>query len=135
MDDTTIFESRICLVKLISPQFLYLQFKGNVDHTVEEFDELILTIKELMNFKPFVVINDLRNNFGGFSKEIREYLAQHPDLIKYKYAEAMLVNNLGIRMQVNFYLKFNKPNMVYKVFNDEEKAMNWLKLKLEEIKE
>ncbi len=133
MEKKTIFDSRICKVELLDKQLISFNFKGNEDHKVEEFQVLIKELVILMNHQPFVVLNDLRNNFGGFSKEIRNFLGSHPDLIKYKYAEALIVNSLGIRLQVNFFLQFNVKKMKYKVFSDERKAIKWLLERREEI--
>jgi len=133
MESKTILDTRICRVEQLGKQFISFVFKGNVDHRIEEFDDLISTVVELMNHRRFIVYTDLRDNFGGFSKDIRSYLGSHPDLIKYKHAEALVVNSLGIRMQVNFYLQFNVKKMNYKVFSNEEKAMGWLFERQKEI--
>ena len=134
MEWKTIIDTRICRVDQLDERLLSFHFKGNVDHTIEEFDELISLTADIMNHQQFVVLNDLRNNFGVFSKEIREYLGSHPELIKYKYAEALIIDSLGIRLQVNFFLQFNVQKMNYKVFKDEKSAMKWLLDKKEEIK-
>ena len=133
MGSKTILDTRVCRVEQIGEQFVSFNFKGNTDHTIEEVGSFISLLIELMDHKPFVVYNDLRNNYGGISKEIREFIGSHPGLIKYKHAEALMINSLGIRLQVNFYLQFNVEKMKYKVFSSEEKAMKWLLDRQKEI--
>jgi len=40
---------------------------------------------------------------------------------------AVVVTNIAYLLIANFYLKFNKPKRPYKVFKDEEAAIEWLK--------
>lgn len=42
-------------------------------------------------------------------------------------AGAIIAKTLAYKMIANFYIKFNKPKHPYKVFNDFNKAVEWLK--------
>jgi hypothetical protein len=42
-------------------------------------------------------------------------------------ATAVIADNLAYRMIANFYLRFNKPRLPYRVFSDKDKALLWLK--------
>jgi hypothetical protein len=42
-------------------------------------------------------------------------------------AMAVIVQNLAYRLVADFYLRFNKPKIPYKVFTDQEKAVDWCK--------
>jgi hypothetical protein len=43
---------------------------------------------------------------------------------------AVVVQNIAYAMIANFYMKFNKPKRPYKVFNNKQEAISWLKLYL-----
>lgn len=41
-------------------------------------------------------------------------------------ARAMVIKQLGQRMLANFYIKFHKPIIPTKIFNDHQEALKWL---------
>jgi len=43
------------------------------------------------------------------------------------YGAAVVVTNIAYLLIANFYLKFNRPKRPYKVFKNEEVAVEWLK--------
>lgn len=43
------------------------------------------------------------------------------------YVTAVVVTNVAYLLIANFYLKFNKPKRPYRVFKNEEMAIEWLK--------
>jgi hypothetical protein len=44
------------------------------------------------------------------------------------YARAMVIKVLSQRILANFYIKFQKPIIPTKVFNNHDDALNWLRL-------
>ena len=48
------------------------------------------------------------------------------NFIKYRYADAFIVNSLPMRLLVNFYISFNKPKIPTKMFNNPESAREWI---------
>lgn len=120
-------DTRICRVEKIEDGFISLNFKGNNDTEVHEINFLISKVEKMVGDKPFVVINDLSDNFGSFSKEVKVCISNHPYLVKNKVAEAIIINSLGIRIQVNFFLKLDVRNkMRFRVFKNKEDATVWL---------
>jgi hypothetical protein len=65
-------------------------------------------------------------NYVTITKEAKEYSVliepEQPFL-----AVAILVENLAYQLMADFYFKFYKPKVAYKVFKSEEKAIEWLK--------
>ena len=47
------------------------------------------------------------------------------ELSKYRFADAFVVKSLAVKLVVNFYIKFNKPPVLSKTFNDKESALEW----------
>lgn len=69
----------------------------------------------LFSFEPFVTI----------TKEAKELSIKIEDQQPY-LAVAVVVQNLAYQLMADFYFKFYKPKIAYKVFKSEEKAVTWL---------
>lgn len=69
----------------------------------------------------------LFSHLGSFwiSKDAREY-ARKTEALQPYLAIACLASNLGIRLMAEFYSKFYKPAIPYKVFGKEDDALSWL---------
>lgn len=105
-----------------------------------EFEDSILTIKltdglvvdtpimkqlllEAVNFtknQKYFAIIDLTNNIES-TFESRNFYAEN-ELNKFRLADAFIVNSLYLQSLTNFYLKFKKPIIPSKMFNDLESA-------------
>jgi hypothetical protein len=72
---------------------------------------------------PFIVTTGKR---VIFSKEAREN-AVLLEAMSPVNAMAVIVQNLAYRLVADFYLRFNQPKIPYKVFTDQEKAIDWCK--------
>jgi hypothetical protein len=70
----------------------------------------------LISFESYVTI----------TKEAKEYSVLI-ELDQPFLAVAILVENLAYQLMADFYFKFYKPKVAYKVFKSEEKALEWLK--------
>jgi hypothetical protein len=57
--------------------------------------------------------------------EARAYIAT-PESDPYASAEAYVVKSLSQKLVGNVYLSFNKPARPTRIFNSEEKALEWL---------
>ncbi|MBN8696887.1 MAG: hypothetical protein J0L87_10165 [Bacteroidetes bacterium] len=69
----------------------------------------------LISFEPFVNI----------SKEAKEYSITI-ELEQPFLAVAVVVDNLAYQIMADFYFKFYKPKVLYKVFKSQAKAIEWL---------
>jgi hypothetical protein len=94
-----------------------------------ELDEMI----ELTNtFMPYAelgrrfLVTDARVLNSNISPEAREYVAKHKRAPELGLRSALLVNSIGIKLIANFFVRFNKPNIPTRLFNDERKAIEWL---------
>lgn len=63
---------------------------------------------------------------SSVSKEVRDY-SNSEEAYKIIRAEALVVNSLAQKIMADFISKFYKIPMNLKIFNDEEKAIRWLK--------
>jgi len=112
-------------VSLKSDGIVYVKYNQDVTldiplqaKSLEAFNEV--TKKKLT---PFLFEADL-----GISvtKEARDNAIVMEDQTPCK-ATAVLVQNIAYALIANFYMKFNKPKRPYKVFNNREEAVDWLK--------
>lgn len=106
--------------------FLWIRHKSNIsfdlNDAINQRDEIVSICEEKRT--PFLV--DVRVTNWTAEKGVREFHASDEQLLSIKNAEAILVNNAGIRLLANFYQKMNKPPVPVKVFTDEEKAIKWV---------
>lgn len=111
---------------------LYVVIKENVDLGIKELEELLGFANNLTNFQKRYTIVDTRTIFNS-SHDISNFYAKS-DNNKYRYADAFIVNSLAMRLLVNFYIRFHKPKIPTRLFNDEQSAINWINsLKKEQI--
>ena len=61
---------------------------------------------------------------AAMSKEAREYVAKQGQ--DFFIASAVITNNLAIRLIANFISKFYKLGFPFKIFDSEDKALEWL---------
>jgi hypothetical protein len=103
---------------------VYVRFKSNIVVDVP----LQMKLLELYNgfldkHVPFLFEAE---EGATINKEARDNSRNIEHLIPFK-ATAVVVGNIAQAMVANFYMKFNKPNHPYKVFNKREEAVQWLK--------
>lgn len=123
------------IAKLIyDDDILYVIIKENVDLGIPEMDELLEFSAKFLNYEKRYTIVDTRSNYNS-SQEVSSHYA-NSDYVKYRYADAFIVNSLAMRLLVNFYIRFHKPKIPTRLFNDEQSAINWINsLKKEQILE
>lgn len=99
-----------------------VKYTGRTDVTVEEMKDFIDKAYILMNNQPFCVITDVINNYGGFSNEVWKFLGKDQKVNQNIIHTIVVSNNLGIRIQVNLFLKLFKPKSKLTMVTSLEKA-------------
>ena len=64
-------------------------------------------------------------NFFTITDEARSYV-QSGITDQYRHATAVIANSPGMRLLVNFFIRFNKPKTPFRMFGDESSAREWL---------
>lgn len=73
------------------------------------------------------------SNSTDTTADARNYYSTS-ELSKYRYADAFVIRSLAVKLVFNFYIKFNKPPVITKMFTDRDSAMEWLlKIKAESV--
>ncbi len=80
---------------------------------------------ELMGDKKALALFDSRV-FFTIEKDARDYV-KSGIVDPTRIATAVLTDKLGVRLLVNFFIRFNKPTTPMKMFGDEESALKWLR--------
>lgn len=106
---------------------LRVKFKDNISVEIGEAIKLINTALEMLDGKWFYLMVDARDILSSMDHSSRKYIAEHEEFNAQNYAQAIVVNNMPIRLLANFYLKFySHPNPV-KVFSKMDEGEKWLK--------
>ncbi len=104
---------------------IVLRINENAEIGIPQIDEIEQAINQLTCNLPHYLL--VVPGFGSHSdRESREYAARQRK-VKQTIAEAIVVQNLPLRILANFYAKFNKPSQLIKLFPTEEEALEWLR--------
>lgn len=115
-----------CVVTLFDNRIIKIRFKNNVDFDLIDAKEANQTMFDLAEGKPFLSLVDTINVRSQMTKEAMHHFA-HDELTKgVRIAEAIIVDSLHNRILANFYLKYIKSHNPVKVFNNMDKAIEWL---------
>lgn len=114
-----------CVELSIRKGIVHVVYLDGADIGLEIKREMHHAFLEITNGKkmPF-----LYTNKGSFwiSKDAREY-ARKIETRQPFVAVAYVAPSLAIRLMADFYGKFYKPEVPYKVFGNEDDALEWLK--------
>ena len=109
-----------------SNQILLVTFKDRVDVDLVEMIKLVDVSLEIVNNTPFYLIVDARNILSTINHEAREYITKHEVYSRLNIAQAIIVNNMPIKILANFYMKFYTQPSPVKMFSDFDEGRTWL---------
>jgi hypothetical protein len=114
------------VISLFDNRIVKIKFKDGVDFVLEDAIIANQTMYDLAEGKPYLSLADTINVRGQMSKDAMEHFAKDPLTKGVRVAEAIVVDSLHNRILANFYLKFTKSHNPVKVFNNMDKAIEWL---------
>lgn len=114
---------------IYNPPVIFLNFKEGAELDVKEIKEMIEAAETLSDRKPYLLFSDIRNHveITPEGKKLAADKKASPCVL----ANAILTNNLALKLSANFFIKINRPHFPLKVFNDYQSALRWL-MKYEE---
>ena len=112
-------------ISLDKERVLSIVFKDGADVNIEETEKIMSNSSLIVGKEPFYVLVDAKDIFVSVDHNSRKYMAEH-EVNKFNIAQAMVVNNMPVRIIANFYLKFYKHSYPLKVFADIVEARKWL---------
>jgi hypothetical protein len=126
MSDLVILECRIGSFRKISDSIGEVTLNGTHDATLEEITEFSLMINEVMDYKPYYLINLLSKNLGSFSPEIWSYLGSDAEANAYVKGSAVVTSSIGYKLQINLFFKKYKPLYPKTIVDTQEEAYAWV---------
>jgi hypothetical protein len=109
----------------MEPGIIEIIFTGHETIDVEDIKELRRVNLKLTEEKPYTVLVEAEQ-LATFTREVRELLASK-EFMGRTYAKALVFDGLAQRLMGNFYLHVNKPHIKTRLFNDRNKAIEWLR--------
>jgi|APLak6261662433_1056034.scaffolds.fasta_scaffold00042_24 hypothetical protein len=107
------------------PNIIKIVFKDEHDFSLSDAKELLEDLKIICNDKPFPILK-IPGKYSSIDNDARKFISSTEGM-QFSSAEALVTNYLPHRIIGNFYLAVNKPVKPTAFFDDEEKAVNWLK--------
>jgi len=114
-------------ISLDEERVLLIKFKNKVDVDIEEAKKIMSLSYDIVEKTPFYLIVDARDVLSSVDHDSRKFMSEH-EINKINIAQAIIVNNMPIRLLANFYLKFYKHSHPMKVFTDINEARKWVLL-------
>jgi hypothetical protein len=118
-------ETKVCLIRIDRHGIIHTEYKEGVTVELIDLQEVEKIIYAYCGNKPFFSLVDLSNKHLHFDAEARRYAATG-NITSLIEAQALIFNTLPMRILVNFYLKFDRPQYPVKVFSNADIATNWL---------
>lgn len=117
-------KTRTALVSIIKENFVRMTMLEDAILDLNDMMENHNAENQLTNNKPHVVLIDTRLN--SMSSDDARKFSSGDEPAKYRYAVAILFDGLAGRIGANSLLNNYKPKVPTQVFNDENKAIEWL---------
>ena len=106
---------------------LIVTIKDDLELTVDDIIDHRAIAKRMVGVQPHCVLA-IAGERTQATEEARVYAAGNTP--EGRVAEAVIIRSRSVRLLGNFFLKFNKPGVPTKLFEDYEDAMQWLRTKL-----
>ncbi len=111
-------------LRFIEDQILRILIKKNVELEVEDMDDLLSVYSNLLVERkvPFLVVFD---EFANITQEARAMISNE-NRSTFKIKEAVVVKSLSQRLLISFEINSHVTAHQTKLFNSEDKAMEWI---------
>lgn len=107
-------------------KILLSKFKDNCTIDKKMASDLVQESFTIINsFKLQLGLVDNRADFLTSTEEARALLSNNKSLSLLK-AQAVLVNTLADRININYFIQVAKPIIPFRAFEEEKEALNWL---------
>lgn len=107
----------------------FVDYNEGTEITKEILRNMLQNMLDLSKGIPFAVYSDITKNISS-TAEARIYGAKN-EFTNYIIASAVVTNNLAVKIMVNFFISFNKPEKPVRLFKNKMDAVHWLKNQVE----
>ncbi|PCH92559.1 MAG: hypothetical protein COB85_08035 [Bacteroidetes bacterium] len=122
----TSFTTQAATVSRFDDETIMLKISEGANIKVPEVTEFRDRILELASQKKFLLLIDISDVFFSSSNEAMKVFSQDSELVKLRVAQAIVVDNLAIKLLANFYIKVARPPGEAKLFKRMSEAVSWL---------
>ena len=105
---------------------LLVKFKDRVEVEIEEAVKLVDVSLEIVDNQSFYLLVDARDIFSSMDHESRKYISDHKRYNELNIAQAIVVNNMPIRLLASAYFRMYKHVNPIKIFTNITDARKWL---------
>jgi len=113
-------------VSLIQHNVLLIEYNIGQLITSKNLKELKQIRERLLGNQKYHSITDVREGFINLSDDAKAYIAEENESSKVRLSDAVVVNSLAKKIEVELYIRFHKPVVKTKVFTDLNKALCWI---------
>ncbi len=106
--------------------YVRIVFSDYPQITLEEVKKREQAILDICKGRSMPFLIDTRSKLIEYSAEARDYMANHSKLTDVRNAEVFIINNIGLNILVNDYVKKNPVKCPVKIFKKEEDALSWI---------
>lgn len=124
--------TRTALISIIKENFVRMTMREDAILDLKDMIENHNAENKITNGNQHVILIDTRLNSLSSDEARRFSSGDKPT--KYRYAVAILFKGLAGRIGANSLVKIYKPKVPTQIFNDENKAIEWLESILEKQK-
>jgi len=107
------------------PNIIKIVFKDEHDFSLSDAKELLEDLKIICHNKAFPILK-IPGKYSSIDNDARKFISSAEGM-QFSSAEALVTNYLPHRIIGNFYMTVNKPVKPTAFFDDEKKAVEWLK--------
>jgi hypothetical protein len=125
ISELTQIENRASTISLIDEDIVKVFIKPDLDFEKKDVDDIRNSIEKLSEGNRVLTLVDVSENTTGNS-EVREYGSKE-GANKYATATAYITDSLAQRIVVNFFINLYRKGTPTRIFNSEDKAIEWLK--------
>lgn len=115
---------------LFEKGIIIIRFTFDGELSLEQGKEIYKITIELSEGKKHSLIYDFNHFNIIFSQEIKQGAQLRNPKDDFLASRAFVVYSLSNKLEINHFIKFNKPSTPTQLFNSFEEALSWSKLKL-----
>lgn len=106
---------------------IVVTIKDDIELTLQDIKDHREICRRMVGEQPHCVLA-IAGERTRATEEGRIYAASH--IPAGRVAEAIIVHSLPVRILANFYLRFHKPGLPTRLFDNYEDAMSWLRMQM-----
>lgn len=112
---------------LLSGSLIHIKFTKSGQLELEEAKEILKITTQLSENTPHALIYDFNKLSLHFSAEVRALAQNRSASSDNLFARAFVTYNLSNKLEVNHFIKYNKPTTPTSIFSSFDQALRWIK--------